>query len=233
LAFTLGGLSFDTIKRVSDLLWTPIWDVSPRVFCKIDNPIWKIWVNMARPLKTYPTGQSIKQAFVITFLAGLEPSGTNHSLKTTRYSLSHMKYWIRLIKQSHNLHSAMSLIGTELMGLDEADLMLTERKNDLQHDPSHFYSSEVDWDNDTVYQNQEARFFTTEKGYMGVGVRQLEIGDKVCVLFGKKVPIILRPTGKEYKLVGECVTHGIMNGEFVTKWQKDDWGKSCERFVIR
>jgi hypothetical protein len=48
---------------------------------------------------------------------------------------------------------------------------------------------------------------------MGVGSRMMQIGDKICVLFGGEVLFILRPAGETYRLVGECYVHGLMSGE--------------------
>ncbi|KAK5991534.1 hypothetical protein PT974_09818 [Cladobotryum mycophilum] len=54
----------------------------------------------------------------------------------------------------------------------------------------------------------------------GLGPRDSEVGDKVCVLFGCTVPVILRPVKSEadnsmYQLVGEAYVHGVMDGEAV------------------
>ena len=55
--------------------------------------------------------------------------------------------------------------------------------------------------------------FTTASGHLGIGTRLMEVGDKICVLFGGEVLFILRPAGENYKLVGECYVHGLMHGE--------------------
>ncbi|KAI0121086.1 heterokaryon incompatibility protein-domain-containing protein [Xylariales sp. AK1849] len=59
---------------------------------------------------------------------------------------------------------------------------------------------------------KQRRFFTTEKGYMGLGPRETEVGDKVVILQGHRAPIIARH-GNPWKVVGECYIHGIMEGE--------------------
>jgi len=77
-------------------------------------------------------------------------------------------------------------------------------------------------------------FFTTSRGLMGFGPSHMRAGDEVWVLFGAKVPIVLRPlqttiSGKEDSgleksqpghtarrhraVVGDCYVHGIMEGE--------------------
>lgn len=47
---------------------------------------------------------------------------------------------------------------------------------------------------------------------MGLAPRGTKSGDLTCVLEGGDVPVILRPDGKEFVLVGECYVHGIMDG---------------------
>ncbi|KAF2140805.1 uncharacterized protein K452DRAFT_288228 [Aplosporella prunicola CBS 121167] len=73
---------------------------------------------------------------------------------------------------------------------------------------------------ETAYMCCNRRFFVTEKGYYGIGPEVSREGDKVSILFGAKVPFVLRPqmTGY-YRLSGECYIHGIMDGEAVEMWK--------------
>jgi hypothetical protein len=87
---------------------------------------------------------------------------------------------------------------------------------------------------------QHRRLFVTKKGYLGIGPRDVEQGDLVCVLRGAQVPFVLREQlsarrvrstfWKREKihceLVGECYVHGIMDGEV---WKSLQTGKD---FVI-
>jgi hypothetical protein len=66
------------------------------------------------------------------------------------------------------------------------------------------------------------RFFITDKGHIGMGPDSLQTGDIVCILYGGKVPFILRPESDHYLLVGESYTHGMMDGEMVTKWEANE-----------
>ncbi|KAI0593441.1 hypothetical protein F4775DRAFT_578119 [Biscogniauxia sp. FL1348] len=52
-------------------------------------------------------------------------------------------------------------------------------------------------------------FFTTPKGYMGLGPRGVQQGDLVCVLFGCQQPLLLRPVDDCYLVVGPCYVNGI------------------------
>ncbi len=62
-------------------------------------------------------------------------------------------------------------------------------------------------------------FFTTKKGYCGLGPNTLRTGDIVCVLHGSAVPSILRPKNELYQFIGEAYVHGIMEGEVVSQWK--------------
>ena len=57
------------------------------------------------------------------------------------------------------------------------------------------------------------RFFRTQRGYMGLGPKDIQNGDTVSVLLGGQVPHILRKLDHAYMLIGESYVHGVMNGE--------------------
>ena len=57
------------------------------------------------------------------------------------------------------------------------------------------------------------RFFITREGHMGLGPRNIEPGDVVCIPLGAQVPFVLRAVNDGYVLLGECYCHGIMEGE--------------------
>ncbi|KPM46325.1 hypothetical protein AK830_g28 [Neonectria ditissima] len=57
------------------------------------------------------------------------------------------------------------------------------------------------------------RLFTTEKGRLGSITKRAICGDRVAVLSGCNVPVVLRPKGDGYELVGSCFVDGLMNGE--------------------
>jgi hypothetical protein len=60
------------------------------------------------------------------------------------------------------------------------------------------------------------RLFRTQSNYLGIGPQSLKNGDKVWVVAGAAVPLVLRLSGNgKWRLVGEAYVHGIMNGEVV------------------
>lgn len=74
---------------------------------------------------------------------------------------------------------------------------------------------------------QYQRFFTTYKGYIGLGGFP-QPNDEIWILFGGSVPFILRPYHNDsdyagsYSLIGDCYVHGIMDGEAMEGWEMRD-----------
>lgn len=61
-------------------------------------------------------------------------------------------------------------------------------------------------------------FFTTASCRMGTCQGEISEGDVVAVVAGLKLPLVLRPIGEHFRLVGHAYVHGIMHGE---AWSSD------------
>ena len=57
------------------------------------------------------------------------------------------------------------------------------------------------------------KVFSTQEGYMGLAPPIAEQGDIICVLFGCKIPFILRAEGDHYLLLGGCYVLAGADGE--------------------
>ncbi|KAK8850936.1 HET-domain-containing protein [Apiospora arundinis] len=66
------------------------------------------------------------------------------------------------------------------------------------------------------------RFAKTAGGYYALCPELTEEGDLVVVFMGYQTPFILRPTGDEFLLVGECYVHGIMQGQALTRLENGE-----------
>lgn len=66
------------------------------------------------------------------------------------------------------------------------------------------------------------QIFTTSKGSVGVGPRDMKVGDCIFILLGAELPILLRRESHrtEYFLVGKCFVNGLMQGERLLKARK-------------
>lgn len=62
------------------------------------------------------------------------------------------------------------------------------------------------------------RFFVSENGRFGWVPLRTEVGDRVCVFWGMRMPVIMRPRGDQWEFIGACYLHGSMDGEI---WDLD------------
>lgn len=74
------------------------------------------------------------------------------------------------------------------------------------------------------------RFFITADGHMGMGPVAIEEGDIVVILFGGKVPYVLRPMGKTHSFVGECYVNDVMGGGAITRLQEEETLESMTKY---
>lgn len=77
-----------------------------------------------------------------------------------------------------------------------------------------------------------AQFYVIKQGYIGKGPPLTSVGDRVSVLKGCKMPVILRPAGERevtgadgnttrsmcFTFVGDCYCHSVMDGEAVERF---------------
>ncbi|KAI2610093.1 heterokaryon incompatibility protein-domain-containing protein [Hypoxylon fragiforme] len=75
------------------------------------------------------------------------------------------------------------------------------------------------------------RFFVTTENLMGIGPETMKKGDMVVILFGGKVPYVVRQVSQaRYLFIGECYVPGLMTGEAVEQWKKS--GGKAEFFHL-
>lgn len=79
----------------------------------------------------------------------------------------------------------------------------------------------------TLKLNTGRAFFTTLGGYMGSAFHTIQEGDTVAVFAGARHPMIIRPVGEYYHLVGPAYIHGIMYGE---AWPEDE--STMQKFTL-
>lgn len=84
------------------------------------------------------------------------------------------------------------------------------------------------WSHEATLVTRYRRFAITDGGLFVLGSDVLEEGDVVVVLYGGRVPFILRERKEGgWTLIGECYVHGMMNGETL-----DKDGFQEEEFVV-
>lgn len=64
-------------------------------------------------------------------------------------------------------------------------------------------------------------FFVTQDGHLGLGPVEMLRSDRIVVLFGCDMPVVLRWTTKEgsgyWRLIGQCYVVGAMHGELADR----------------
>lgn len=63
------------------------------------------------------------------------------------------------------------------------------------------------------------RFFETEVGCVGAGPDMVQPGDRLCVLAGSGVPVLLRESEDGFLHVGQCFVLGLMEGR-LPSWSR-------------
>jgi hypothetical protein len=66
------------------------------------------------------------------------------------------------------------------------------------------------------------RIFRTERGIWGNGPPAMRADDVVVAAYGSTVPLILRPVGDAWQVVGVCYLHEYMQGLAVEEYRRGD-----------
>lgn len=56
-------------------------------------------------------------------------------------------------------------------------------------------------------------FFVSQQGRIGWVPFRTQVGDRLCVFHGMRIPVILRSQGPQWEFIGGCYVHGLMDGE--------------------
>jgi hypothetical protein len=78
----------------------------------------------------------------------------------------------------------------------------------------------------------ERRFMLTTKGHFGWApddaydyreVNQARVGDLIAIIYGCSTPLVIRPCGGQFQIVGEAYVEGFMDGEAVGHLHSSDF----------
>jgi hypothetical protein len=59
------------------------------------------------------------------------------------------------------------------------------------------------------------KVLTTETGFVGIGVPQIEVGDVIAFIYGTTAPLVLRRCGDSYRIVGCAYVSGLMDPDLL------------------
>ncbi|KAM0326293.1 hypothetical protein ACHAQA_006891 [Verticillium albo-atrum] len=102
--------------------------------------------------------------------------------------------------------------------------LVLEQQDDTKRTSSSYDYSTLVYVTQLIATCKGRTFFTTEEGYIGLGPKHTKAGDKVFVILGCDVPLVLRDytqggggatTGGDakFEVVGDSYVHGLMSGE--------------------
>ncbi|KAI6089079.1 heterokaryon incompatibility protein-domain-containing protein [Hypoxylon rubiginosum] len=107
-------------------------------------------------------------------------------------------------------------------GITLKDLAQSQLERLLPDDRVERYSLWQAFEYSMVYTIHRRQVFTTLRGYLGLGPEGMKPKDKIVILKGCRVPVILRREDQYWKLIGECYVDGIMYGEGLDNNLGDD-----------
>ncbi|RFN46935.1 heterokaryon incompatibility protein-domain-containing protein [Fusarium flagelliforme] len=196
----LQGLQIDIIDEICDVMKQE--DVS-----SFNLSVWMAWKEACKRLGSRnQTIEAVARAFMVTLTADWSLSDSQ------RISDLPLVYFWRYLLDIFNeistdptLRDAVTAERERIRDLISAE---TEKGND-----ENLFSLHLD----TAHQRR--LFFSKDLAYIGLGPKILQKNDIICFLFGGATPFILRPSGSNYRLVGECYVLELMTGEAVEGWK--------------
>ncbi|KIW00557.1 uncharacterized protein PV09_07912 [Verruconis gallopava] len=157
-------------------------------------------ITKARSRKPYVTDDNMMDVLCGTKCAGDWEDGWQAAKGAFDRERNAHKTERRLYPVSRVLPVYSCLAAVELTRSRRAKLTIPQaRKDDLEF---------------ITYNRSIGRsIFRTRRGYIGLGPPLLNIGDKVSLCKGGKLPLILRPKKRNWELIGDCYVHGMVKGE--------------------
>jgi hypothetical protein len=196
-------------------------------------------------VKYYPTGIPIHQALVRILLKDpgiLRDDDDSHKIDVDMMLGAAIAVYESMLAPEHSTEELFTFWRTigfkyEIPTHEELQIMLFgDRLNDAEgvihynKDKERYIANRktvmfqmASWDQEYV--------FRTENGYIGLSDGEAKSGDQVCVIFGCRQPVILRPVGAYYQFIGVCYVLGFMEGEAVQDVK--DGKRRVEAFDIR
>ncbi|KAN0099506.1 HET domain containing protein [Hyaloscypha variabilis] len=169
-------------------------------------------ITEANSGELYITGEPILDVFWQTFLGGSAHSGPGDRWKKQRAS------WQRILI-GYNYPCYLGLHYSTTIYV--VAIFVFECFRQLYIVLALFgqfgFAKQVEGNTDTsvarnpVHENR--KMFKTENGYIGLGPRDMEAGDRIALFSGGSMPLVMRTKGTGLELIGDCYVHGIMYSE--------------------
>jgi Heterokaryon incompatibility protein (HET) len=162
----------------------------------------------ARSRSRYVTGEKRLDAYWQTLCAGYMPEGLESAKRDFRYR------WYKYLRPLRLL----ARLAIKLFPRSEKDswynrsfyFLCRTAWRLLGLTPSKI--PQIGFPPQMVFSNGR-QIIRTRNGYIGLAPCYTQPGDWIGIFKGGKVPLLIRPDGPHWLLIGECYIHGIMKGE--------------------
>ena len=220
-ALTLSGSLIDTIIVRGTALDTGLDAALLESMTNLSKPLMRMlgsyrvcreWTEMAGRLVQYPSGEPVKNALKRTLVSdypkAIGQSGFSQSFED----------WYQVMttqSQSERLFSN-SVLSSIINGVGAG---FARYSNEAQGLHAIFTSKSVTYNSLVLSFSNKKCLFVTQRGYMGTAPDMIRAGDRIAVVAGMPMPLILRPADDNtLKLVSHAYVHGAMYGE---AWPED------------
>lgn len=187
---SLDGFRVDRVAKVTDVITSDLDDTFA-----VDIIWHQLFDCPMLPMRTtlYRDGMLMLRSFGLTLLAGCP---TERRQRTGDTSQGLRTHWEIIARASVDF-SAYLATNYEFDGFNQ-EIMAEMDLGD---------ASRFEFEAKTMCFNR--RVFLTEAGYFGLGPKIMRPGDQVCVLFGGRVPYVLRPRGQQWAFIGDSYLHDL------------------------
>lgn len=191
----------------------------------------KLW-SMIRSLDeeyNFVEGQTREEALWRSLMTDREAVAGEVQYPASKEPLeSSFRAWIFWCCASRSGHSSVVLPQSSRSNVFPSPAEIEETLAKVASDPTHlqYLEHEASTFQFAFSLATHLQPFTTQGGYIGVGVEGLQEGDSVWIVPGCCVPLILRAIkdSTRYRLVGGSYVHGIMNGQAISNVLADGYG---------
>ena len=209
--------SRDGLLQIEGVTWDSISSVGEAGTATYPTlaAIFRSWYRLAEttlPLQDYISSGTLDNAFWRTLCMDYAQTSDKRTERSKENRLAAYDRWWQLLK----IHTCDSEVGMARNGT--FILNISKSKGVLDFD---FCVMTSTWNR---------RFFISEKGYIGLAPSNAAPGDKIAVLFGGKVPYVLRrnepassgTSDTTWTFLGDSYVHGIMDGEVIESLERGE-----------
>jgi hypothetical protein len=206
------GITWDSISLVGEaLLGTVIYRANAAIFRS-----WHSLAETTLPLQNYITSGTLENAFSRTLCIDYSVMPDRSLGRSNECHRPTFNLWWQQQQQQQPMivlndseDGKTAKVGTHSLNLSKEVL---------------------GFDTSVLTGTYNRRFFISEKGYIGLAPSNAAPGDKIAVLFGGKVPYILRrnepastgTSGTTWTFLGDSYVHGIMDGEVIESLERGE-----------